>query len=177
MKTQSNPQLRRSLLVVSALTSLFATGQTSAGTATSNLTVSSSIAANCTISTAAVAFGAYDPIVTNLAAALNGTGTITTTCTTGSSPVITLGQGANADTGSTDAVPLRQMANGSERMAYALFSNAGRTTTWGNTSGTAPAAVTGTGIAQNFTVYGQIAGGQNLPTGSYSDTVVATVTF
>jgi spore coat protein U-like protein len=151
--------------------------QVSAGTQTSNLSVTSAISANCTISTAAVAFGAYDPVVTNAASPLNGTGTITTTCTGGASPVITLGQGASAGGGSTDAAPVRRMASGSDRMSYALYQDSGRTTVWGNTAGTAPSAVAGTGVAQNVTVYGQIAAGQNLPAGSYADTVVATVTF
>ncbi|MFM6073490.1 MAG: spore coat protein U domain-containing protein, partial [Dolichospermum sp.] len=36
---------------------------------------------------------------------------------------------------------------------------------------------TGTGNASNITVYGRIGRGQNVPAGSYTDTVVATVTF
>lgn len=169
--------LRRAGLLAAALACLGPGDEALAATVTTNLTVSATISNNCTISTAAVAFGAYDPIVTNLAAALDGTGTVTTTCTSGASPVITLGQGANAGFGSTDAAPQRQMASGSDHMSYGLYQNAGRTTMWGNTSGTAPTAVAGTGVAQNVTVYGRVAAGLNLPTGSYSDTVVATVTF
>ena len=62
-------------------------------------------------------------------------------------------------------------------MGYSLYQDSGRTTVWGNTVGTAPASVAGSGVAQNFTVYGQVAAGQTLPVGSYADTVVATVTF
>jgi spore coat protein U-like protein len=149
----------------------------SAGTATANLSVTATISANCTISTAAVAFGTYDPVVTNLSSALTGTGTVTTTCTTGALPVITLDQGANPTGGSTAAVPVRQMGSGANRLGYFLYQNVGRTTVWGNTGGSAPSAVAGTGVAQNFTVYGAVTGGQNVPTGSYTDTVVATVTF
>jgi spore coat protein U-like protein len=149
----------------------------SAATATANLTVSTTIANTCTITTAPVAFVAYDPVVANASTPLPGTGTITTTCTTGAAPVITLGQGANAGGGSTDAAPVRQMANGANKMAYGLWQNAGHSTVWGNTAGTAPASIAGTGVAQNATVYGQIPAGQNLPSGSYTDTVVATVTF
>lgn len=147
-----------------------------AGTSTDNLSVTATISANCTISTSAVAFGAYDPIVTNASSALDGTGTVTTTCTNGSAVTVTLGQGSNADTGSTDAVPLRQMASGANRLAYFLYSDSGRTTVWGNTAGTGKAD-TGTGAASALTVYGRVTAGQNKPTGSYSDTVVATVTF
>jgi spore coat protein U-like protein len=170
-------RIARSLLSAAVLVALAISFQASAGTQTANLSVTSNITANCTISTAPVAFGAYDPVVANATTALPGTGTITTTCTSGASPVITLGQGANAGGGSTDPAPVRQMANGANRMAYGLYQDSGRTTVWGNTPGTAPAAIAGTGLAQNATVYGQVPAGQNLPSGSYADTVVATVTF
>ncbi|MDP9151155.1 MAG: spore coat U domain-containing protein [Myxococcota bacterium] len=151
--------------------------QALAGTATQNLSVTATIAANCTISTTAVAFGSYDPIVTNASTPLDSTGTVTTTCSTGASPQITLGQGANAGGGSTDTVPVRQMASGAARLGYSLYQQTGRTTVWGNTLATAPAAVTGTGVAQVFTVYGRVPAAQNVATGSYTDTVVATVNF
>lgn len=126
-------------------------------------------------------FGAYDPVVTNLSTPRDGSAVLTTNCSTGSSPVITLGQGTNNNTAtSTDAVPVRRMVHGSigtAFLSYQLYQVSPATTVWGNTSGTAPPAVTGTGTNQNFTVYGRITEGQNQPVGSYSDTVVATVTF
>jgi spore coat protein U-like protein len=147
----------------------------SAGVQTANLTVTATVSANCTISTAPVAFGSYDPVVANLSTALNGTGTITTTCTTGAAPLITLDQGANPVAGtSTAAVPLRQMGSSTNRLAYFLYSNSSRSTVWGSTG---PASVPGTGLAQTIFVYGAVTGGQNVPVGSYTDTVVATVNF
>lgn len=167
------------LLGLTATTALFlaASSASQAGTATSNLSVTATVSANCTISTAPVAFGAYDPIVANATTALNGTGTVTVTCTTGSAATITLGQGTNPATGSTDAAPLRQMKDSAtDVLAYSLFQDTGRTTVWGNTAGTG-VAETGTGTVQNVTVYGAVPAGQNVPAASYSDTVVATVTF
>lgn len=167
------------LLGLTATTALFlaASSASQAGTATSNLSVTATVSANCTISTAPVAFGAYDPIVANATTALNGTGTVTVTCTTGSAATITLGQGTNPATGSTDTAPLRQMKDsGTDVLAYSLFQDTGRTTVWGNTAGTG-VAETGTGTVQNVTVYGAVPAGQNVPAASYSDTVVATVTF
>jgi spore coat protein U-like protein len=149
-----------------------------AGTATANLGVSATITNNCTISTAALAFGAYEPL--SGAAAVNGTGTVTVACTSGlTGAVVTLGQGLHAAGGSTDAVPLRQMQNGgTAKLTYKLYSDSGRTTVWGNTAATGLAASTGTGTNQNLTVYGTIDSGQNtLQAGSYADTVVATITF
>jgi spore coat protein U-like protein len=169
-------QRRPNLVLVSAIAlAAVSLGSHAAGTATSDLGVSASIAANCTISTSPVAFGAYDPITANKTAALNGTGSVTTTCTSGSAVTVTLGQGVNP-VGDVDAAPVRQMASGANRLAYFLYSNTGRTTVWGNTAPTGMAD-TGTGATSTLTVYGAITANQNQPTGDYLDTVVATVTF
>ena len=154
-----------------------ASSTTDAATATSNLSVTASVAANCSISTAPVAFGAYDPVSTNATTPLSGTGTVNVTCTNGASTTVTLGQGSNANTGSTDAAPARRLSDGGTNfLTYSLFQDAGHTTVWGNTGGTG-VANTGTGTQTAITVYGTVAAGQNVPSGNYSDTVVATVTF
>jgi spore coat protein U-like protein len=159
------------------LLSIGAASSTDAATATSNLSVTASVSANCSISTAPVAFGAYDPVSANASTALSGTGTVNVTCTNGASTTVTLGQGANADTGSTDAAPARRLSDGTTNyLSYSLYQDTGRTTVWGNTVGTG-VANTGTGTQTAITVYGSVAAGQNVPSGSYSDTVVATVTF
>jgi spore coat protein U-like protein len=150
--------------------------EASAATNTADLDVSAEVSANCTISTIALAFGSYDPVVAHASAALDGQGTVTVTCTNGSTTVITLGQGLNADAASTDASPVRQMVSGANQLSYALYSDSSRTTPWGNTSETGVSHV-GSGASTNLTVYGSVSGGQNVPAGSYSDTVVATVTF
>lgn len=148
-----------------------------AGTATSNMSVTASVSNNCTISAGSLTFGAYDPIVANHSSPLNGSATLTVTCTNGAAATITLGQGANAANGSTDAAPLRQMSDGNSHvMSYSLFQDSGHANAWGNTSGTG-AAYTGQGTSTSVTVYGQIGAGQNLPAASYSDTVVTTVSF
>src|SRR5512139_2822690 len=116
-----------------------------AATATSNLSVTASVAANCAITTSAVAFGAYDPAITNASAALDGSGSVLVTCTSGASTTVTLGEGSNAAGGSTAAVPLRRMKDsGTNFLAYFLYSDTGRSTVWGNTVGSG-VAHTGTG--------------------------------
>src|SRR6267378_5368864 len=70
-----------------------------AGSATTSLSVTATVAQNCAISTSAVAFGAYDPVSTHSSAGidLNGTGAVSVTCTKNSTGVnITLGLGSNA---------------------------------------------------------------------------------
>lgn len=151
-------------------------GSSQANTATANLEVSATITNNCTISTSALAFGSYDPIVAHKSADLDGEGGVTVTCTNGAAVTITLDEGVSPHGDSTAEAPLRRMASGGNFLAYQLFSNAGRTTIWGATAAV-DVEDTGTGLVSNHTVYGRIAQDQNVPAGAYTDTVVATVTF
>jgi spore coat protein U-like protein len=167
-------------LVAAATAGILGSSGSFADTDTDNLLVSASVTATCTISTAPVAFGAYDPTsVTDL----DGTGTVTVLCTNGTPGYVTLGEGANADVASTPAVPVRQMAGGAAgagRLAYDLYSETTRTDVWGNTPTTGLNHV-GDGTATALTVYGRIPAQQNVIAGSgvtaYADTVVATVEF
>jgi len=145
-----------------------------ATSATANLAASSSVANNCTISTAALAFGAYDPVVANASANLDGSGTVSIACTKGATATIDLDLGANA-TGST-----RRLSDGAATpsyLTYEIYANAGRSTVWGSgANGLAPAAAPSK-TARNFTAYGRVPSNQDVPAGSYSDTIVATVNF
>jgi spore coat protein U-like protein len=144
----------------------------SAATSTANLAVSAAVANNCTISTTALAFGAYDPIVTNASAALNGTGGVVIACTKNAATTIGLGLGANP-TGST-----RRMILGADYLTYELYQEVGRTTIWGTTgAGLLTPAAAPSKAPRTFTVYGVVAGGQDVPAGTFTDSVVATVTF
>jgi spore coat protein U-like protein len=145
---------------------------TFAQTATANLSVSATVAKNCSITTTAVAFGAYDPIVTNAVAPLDGTGSVVVTCTKGAGTRIDLGLGANAS-GTT-----RRMAGGGDFLTYELYQTTARTTVWGSGAAaglTIPVAPSK--AARTFTVYGRVPGGQDVTATSYADTVVATINF
>ena len=145
----------------------------SAATATANLGVSATVTNNCTISTAAVAFGSYDPVVAHASTDLDSTGTVTVACTKGSTATVGLGLGSNAS-GST-----RRMSDGGTNyLDYELYQDNGRTTVWGNAGGSlySPGAAPSK-AARNFTVYGRVNSNQDVPAGSYNDTVVATVNF
>ena len=147
-----------------------------AGTATANLQVSVSVNSNCTISSTAVTFSNYDPISTHATDPADSTGgAVTVTCTKGTSANIGLDLGANFS-GSQ-----RRMKDGGATpnyINYQLFSDSGRTTEWGNASGSwlSPAPAPDKN-ARSFTVFGRIPGGQDVPAGTYTDTVVATVNF
>lgn len=137
-----------------------------ASTASANIAVSATVNANCIISANALTFAAYTGAVDN------ATTTISVTCT--NTTPYNVGLDAGKTTGAT--VLTRQMLNGTAALNYALFSNSGMTTNWGNTTGSWVGG-TGSGAAQTLTVYGQIAASQYVTPGSYSDTIIATVNY
>lgn len=165
--------IRRFVLASAILIAAGSAAPAMAGTATSNLTVSSNVPHSCTISTGPLNFDDYDPITGPNA---TGTGTVTVTCTSGTSATITLGQGSNPQAASTDAIPMRRLKLGTNYLSYGLYKDNIHTAIWGNTAGTG-VSHTGTGSAQAMTVFGLISAGQSVPAGSYSDTVVAEVSF
>jgi spore coat protein U-like protein len=147
-----------------------------AGSATTTLAVTAIVGATCNVATNAVSFGTYDPLVVNQTAPLNGSGSVSTTCSNGLTNTVTLDQGLNGATGSTDTVPLRQLRSGGNVLGYFLYSNSAHTTVFGNTAPTG-FGQTGTGLNANLTIFGQVSGGQNAAPGSYADTVTATISF
>ena len=143
-----------------------------AQTATTNLSISASVAKNCSISTTAVAFGSYDPIVANAASPLDNTGTVVVACTKGAGTRIDLGLGSNAS-GST-----RRMQGGTDFLTYELYQDAGRAIVWGSGVGAGEIITPALSKApRTFTVYGRVAAAQDVGAAAYIDTVVATINF
>ena len=176
MKTKFN-QSKLKLAIVSAIMACSAglSASSYAAETTATMTVSSSVLTACTITTGDLAFGTYDP---STQADVTGTATITSTCTLGGGAMILLSQGGNAFTGSSDAVPLRQMADGDNRLKYHLYRDSDFNTVFGNTPGTGQ-PTTGQGVAVTTTVHGKIIGSENagIPTGTYADGVLVTLTY
>ncbi len=69
------------------------------------------------------------------------------------------------------------MSQSSNLLVYSVYTDNGRTTVWGNSTGVDVVASTGTGAQQSFTMYGRAPAAQTAPAGSYSDTITVTVTF
>ena len=141
--------------------------------AQATLAVSATVTATCLLTSGALNFTGYTGI-----ADVQGTGSITATCTNGAAAKIMMGQGANPASGSTDDVPLRQMqiASTGKFLSYFLYSAGPNNTVWGNTAATAK-IVNATGLAQVVDVYGTIPSGQNPFAGAYTDLVNVTFTF
>ncbi|MBV9930631.1 MAG: spore coat protein U domain-containing protein [Alphaproteobacteria bacterium] len=141
--------------------------------ATSSLDVNATVTANCTVSTSAVAFGNVD--VTS-GQAVQGTGSVSVTCTNGTA----WSAAADAGAGSGADLSHRKMASGANLLGYSLFIDSSRTQLWGDgvEGATSTFSGTGTGSAQIKTVYGLIPAGQTgAPAGEYADTVQVTISY
>ena len=143
-----------------------------ASTASSTLNVDATVTANCTVSTSAISFGNVNPIS---GSNVDASGGITVTCTNGTA--WTAAAGVGSGTGASFAS--RKMSSGGNSLAYNIYTDSGRTSVWGDGTGsTATLGNTGSGAAQSVTVYGRVGSGQTaVPPGSYADTVAVTVTY
>lgn len=124
--------------------------------------------AACALSVGTLGFGSYNPGTT----ATSST-TMSVRCTSGSSYNIALGAGQYAGGGTR-----RMLGPSSSYLGYELFSDAGRTTLWGDgASFGAMLPGNGTGDAQNITVHGRTVIGNTVRPGTYSDSVFVTVDY
>jgi len=138
----------------------------------SNLTVSATVTANCSLSTSPVEFGDINTIS---GSSIDAAGGITVTCTGGTAWTASAGAGS----GSGATLLSRRMTSGSNTLNYMLYTNSGRTTIWGDGTGTTGRITgTGSGSSQAITVYGRIPSGQgSVPAGIYGDTVQVTLSY
>ncbi len=148
----------------------FAWSGAEAATVTGTFNVQVTIAATCVLNSATTLdFGTQGVLAANV----DQTSTITTTCTNTTGYNIGLDKGLNGG-----SVTTRQMkAAGPALINYFLFRDAGRTLNWGETIGTDTVAATGNGSAQAFTVFGRIPPQSSPLPALYTDTITVTVTF
>ena len=166
--------IRRFALASAILIAAASATPAMASTATENLDISATVPESCAITAEPIALGNYDPIVTHAEVPLTTTGTLTVQCTMGTSATILLGQGANAAFGSTNSSPYRRLAgDGGGTLDYTISKGGG---IWGNTTDTG-LSITGMGSSNDISVYLSIPPGQSVPVGTYTDTVVATVSY
>jgi spore coat protein U-like protein len=136
-------------------------------------------AATCTVSATGVAFGVYPPFSTT---PTDSTGTITVSCTT------LLGLFLNwsiaLGPGDGGSYANQRMSNGTYDLNYHLYASppSGGAAVWGD--GTDGTTVVNDGVLlqigtniSHYTIYGRIPPLQAVGPGSYSDTIVVTVTY
>jgi spore coat protein U-like protein len=124
--------------------------------------------ASCTLSASSLNFGNYSGLQINV------TSTLTITCT--NTTTYDVGLNAGLVTGAT--VTTRKMTGPAPAtLNYAMFRDSARTLNWGNTVGTDTLSSTGNGSPLLSSVFGQLAAGQSVTPGAYSDTIIVTVTY
>lgn len=174
-------KLLTGILAVSLLAGL--TGSALAATATANLQVTATVSAACTATATDLAFGTYNPI--SGANKDSSAGAVNVTCTNGTDYNIALDAGANPST--PGDVTTRRMTDGQPTpsyLSYQIYLDSAGGTVWGDGSSgvlnpSNSTFFTGTGSAQSHTAYGRIpvtVGNTAAPEGTYTDTVVVTVT-
>jgi spore coat protein U-like protein len=123
------------------------------------------ISTGCSISADLFNFGNYDPTASDL---LIQATNLHVNCTLGASQTYTISLSA----GNSGNVNARYLLSGTNQLPYNFYTDIARTNIW-NVS----APFSWTGAIQNYTIYGKISAGQNVPAGSYMDTITATVTY
>lgn len=139
-------------------------------------------AIGCDVSSNGVGFGDYDPLAT---AADDSTANVEVTCTR-----VILQDPFRVDytlslsRGGSGSYAPRRMSSGANRLNYNLYRDAARAQVWGDgTASTGVVAGTAnfnwfqTSQTNTHTAYGRMPALQNAATGSYSDTIVVTISF
>jgi spore coat protein U-like protein len=140
--------------------------------------------ATCSVAATGVNFGVYD---ISVAAPNDSTGNVAVTCSyvpPGGATDVNVQ--ASLGPGNSGSYSPREMGFGPARLNYNLYLDSARSSIWGNgLSGTGiatgdlrvgPGIGNGTRSAE-FPVYGRVPAQQVVGMGSYSDTIVVTVTF
>lgn len=139
------------------------------GTTQTTFAATATVLPTCTISATNMDFGSFGV----LTASRDASSTLSLTCVSGTSYTISL-DGGNA---SASDPANRKMSKGFEQITYGLYQDSARTQLWGSTIGANTRSGTGTGSAQSISVYGRVPAQPTPSPGSYSDTIVATVTY
>lgn len=131
----------------------------------------------CGMSTTALSFGTYNP---SSSTARTATATVSVNCISITLPINTAVD-LSLSAGTSGTAAAREMANGTARLGYNIFQDAGHATIWGNGSNGGQAqslSITNSlNYTANRTAYGRIPANQYVSTGSYTDPIIVTFTF
>lgn len=134
---------------------------------------------SCLASTTAVSFGVYNP---HSASPLDSTGNVRVTCV-GTPDLLVSYQIALSNGLNSSNFSPRKMASGANLLNYNLYADSSHASIWGDGSG-GTQTVSGSitimpgDTSRDHPVFGRIPGSQTtVPPGSYSDTVLVTVTY
>ncbi|WBO23011.1 Csu type fimbrial protein [Sphingomonas abietis] len=172
------------VLIATLAAGLFASAPAQAGSSAGTIGVSLTVTAACAVNAAtsvaatigqlgSISFASQPGIFSNTDAAMVATGGgsgISVLCSPGLTPTFTVGAGANDDS------TFHYLASNGSKVAYHLYSDAGRTSEI--TIGQVLNLGTATSTAFNVPIYGRVSSnGAALPAGNYTDTVQVTLAW
>jgi spore coat protein U-like protein len=141
------------------------------------------LAARCSASTSPVSFINYD-VFSATDSTITGGVTISCQREGGDPPVVQVSYAVGAGTGSGGSFAARTLKNGSSTLGYNVYTTSNYTTIWGNGTGStaifsgsfvlAPGSGSG---SRTHTAYGRIPARQDVPAGTYTDSLVVTVSW
>jgi spore coat protein U-like protein len=138
-------------------------------TGTAPFTVSATVVSSCSVSATTLDFGSTG----FLAANVDSTNSLSVTCSNTVPYAILLDGGLS---GATDPT-LRKMKKGAEAVTYGLYQDMTRSQPWGSTKGTNTVSGTGSGFPQSYTVYGRVPPQSTPSPGTFTDTIVVTISY
>jgi len=116
----------------------------------------------------------FGTVFQNLTQNVDSTATITVTCNGGQGANgyhVGLGDGLNSTSGQ------RRLQGPGGYLNYGLYRDAQRTSNWGNSNGYNDVSGTGNGQPQTLTVYGRVPAQATPGVGTFTDTVVVTISY
>ncbi|CAI2784734.1 Uncharacterized secreted protein [Serratia grimesii] len=169
------------------LAGLISAGGVSADTVSQAFTVNASIIKGCVLGSGVtdvttfgtLSFGQVSSLSSNISIVSSaGAGSVLIRCNPNVSVTLALNVGSNV-TGSISAGRKLQNATTLETLVYQLYQDSNYSTIWGDgTNGGTVHTVSSTGSTQEIKMYARLMSTSILPTsGTYSDTVLLTVTY
>lgn len=138
----------------------------------------------CSVTPTAVAFGTYDDTI---AAPTDSAGTVAVTCSLTKPDTVVVGFTLSMTQGSSGTYLNRTLVSGTSILNYNIYTDAARSTIWGDGSGASSGLSGSVGLGHglgnngtqtvNFPSYGRIPAGQQVLFGTYSDLLTVTVTW
>jgi spore coat protein U-like protein len=143
-------------------------GVLASGSSTFSFQATATVVKSCNVSAGNLDFGS----VGDLNTVVNAQSVLSVLCTKNTGYTIGLGGGLS---GATDPTA-RLMKAGSDSIRYGLYQPPAGTTPWGSSVASSVAG-TGNATTQSIAVFGRVPVQTTPPAGTYSDTIVATVTY
>jgi spore coat protein U-like protein len=162
--------MKNKILAAVAISGMMVSGAAFADTATGTLDVRATVSGACTVTATPMLFGALPVVVAVTGAVTEATSTVTVNCTLKpkNAPSVAVGAGSNEDSGA------RRLVNGASSVVYTLSSSTAPGDQVALNGAVTTAVLSG---AQSVTLYGNIAAGQAVAQGAYTDDVTLTVTY